>query len=270
MAFQRVHRTIKDSYNPNDVLKPRVTRAVLARNRVDLREELVIPVYDQENIGSCSANAICSAYLFSWNHLDEPSRLFLYYNSRAIEGAVNEDTGVRSIRDAIMALNDRGVCREGLWQYLESNLFRQPDRSCYLSACRHRAGKDSVKGRVRCERLLDHHSRRQVSHPDDIHQLKVCLHRGSPFVFAFNVYDNFHHWDGKTHNSVMPHRYGPCGGGHAVMAVGYDNSIGKEGCIIVLNSWGPNWGDNGFFYMPYDIIVNPCYCFDFWEISFVQ
>ena len=53
-------------------------------------------------------------------------------------------------------------------------------------------------------------------------------------------------------------------GGHAVVAVGYDDS--KE-CFIVRNSWGTNWGDAGYFYMPYAYLTNPELASDAWEIT---
>ncbi len=50
-------------------------------------------------------------------------------------------------------------------------------------------------------------------------------------------------------------------GGHAVMAVGYDDNTRL---IKIRNSWGKEWGKKGYFFMPYDFIINPNYCDDFW------
>ena len=52
-------------------------------------------------------------------------------------------------------------------------------------------------------------------------------------------------------------------GGHAVVAVGYDDF---KACLIVRNSWGPSWGDKGYFYLPYDYIT-PSFAADFWQIT---
>ena len=264
-ASQRVHGTVRDSHDPNDELilhSSAEIRAAKSTNSVDLRRNRDIPVYNQRSMESCSANAMCSAYRFSRDNSDEPSRLFLYYNSRFIEHSVDEDAGVTSIRDCIRALDNYGICREDQWPYLKTELFIKPSERCYSSARRRR---DSVKGCVYGERLLRHHSRRPQMRSSDIHQLKACLHQGSPFVFGFDVHNNFDQWDGK---GVMPHPRGRLKGGHAVMAVGYNDSLGDKGCVIVLNSWGTTWGKRGFFYMPYDIIVDPNYCFDFWKVSF--
>jgi len=53
-------------------------------------------------------------------------------------------------------------------------------------------------------------------------------------------------------------------GGHAVMAVGYDD---KKGCVLVRNSWGPHWGESGYFWMPYEFISNPNLASDMWAIT---
>jgi C1A family cysteine protease len=52
-------------------------------------------------------------------------------------------------------------------------------------------------------------------------------------------------------------------GGHAVMAVGYDD---ENQWLIVMNSWGASWGDKGFFYLPYEYITNNNLSDDFWTI----
>ena len=52
-------------------------------------------------------------------------------------------------------------------------------------------------------------------------------------------------------------------GGHAVLAVGYDD---KGECLIVRNSWGENWGQKGYFQMPYGYVVGKKLAQDFWTI----
>jgi len=56
-------------------------------------------------------------------------------------------------------------------------------------------------------------------------------------------------------------------GGHAVMAVGYNE---KEKVFIIRNSWGVNWGDQGYFYMPYKYMTNKNLCSDFWVVKKVR
>merc|ERR1719369_1937925 len=86
----------------------------------DLRPKDDFPVYNQGKLGSCTANAICAAV-----HYDQvqqglvafaPSRLFVYYNERAMEGTIDTDSGAM-IRDGMKSLNKLGVCTEECWPY---------------------------------------------------------------------------------------------------------------------------------------------------------
>uniref|UniRef100_A0A1X7V395 Peptidase C1A papain C-terminal domain-containing protein n=1 Tax=Amphimedon queenslandica TaxID=400682 RepID=A0A1X7V395_AMPQE len=211
-------------------------------------------VYDQGKLESCTANALCAAYgmdLVKQSQNTEggyyyfnPSRLFLYYNTREHEGTQFKNIGA-SIRDAVKSMNCRGVCKESDWPYTVSRFKEKPPQSCYAAA---------VGNNLCVYERLD----------QDINQFRACLKDNCPFVFGFTVYDSFHNisWNGYME---MPSMYERSHGRHAVLAVGYDDS---KRCVKVLNSWGPMWGDNGYFYMPYEFIEDPSLCFDFWKISF--
>ena len=56
-------------------------------------------------------------------------------------------------------------------------------------------------------------------------------------------------------------------GGHAVMAVGYDDSQGR---FIVRNSWGDGWGMGGYFTFPYAYMTQRSLSSDFWTIRLVE
>jgi len=89
-----------------------------------------------------------------------------------------------------------------------------------------------------------------------------------PFVFGFAVYESFETEEvAKTGVMTMPTEKDNILGGHAVMAVGYDND--RE-VFIIRNSWGVNWGDQGYFYMPYEYMTNKNLCSDFWVVKKVR
>src|ERR1700687_513097 len=100
-------------------------------------------VYDQGMLGSCTANAIGGAIEF--DRLKQslpdfvPSRLFIYYNERAIEGTVDLDSGAM-IRDGIKSVASQGVCPEPEWPYLISKFTEKPSAQAYKDACADRAG----------------------------------------------------------------------------------------------------------------------------------
>lgn len=224
---------------------------------VDLRKYLHIAhVYDQGQLYSCTANAVCALYRMALHQTLPrgylslgPSRMFLWYNTRSYTGDGPNNAGA-SIRDTIKALNSKGMCKEEEWPY--SNLFcTEPSESCYYSA-------KTTGSKCQYERLRN----------ENIHQLRACLHENCPFVFGFKVYESFARRMGNCGCMPLPTRVEQaCAtpAGHAAVAVGYDD---HREHVTVLNSWGEQWGDSGYFNMPYDFITDPNMCYDFWKITF--
>jgi C1A family cysteine protease len=99
-------------------------------------------------------------------------------------------------------------------------------------------------------------------------QMKSCLADGFPFVFGFTVYDSFESAEAaKTGVLQMPAPGEGVVGGHAVLAVGYDDKINR---FIVRNSWGASWGQKGYFTMPYSYLLTGNLSDDFWTIRLVH
>lgn len=231
----------RDYRFPN--LKPTAVR------KVDLRTP-ALPVIDQGSLGSCTACAIASAYQFDLmkqsRPLFLPSRLFIYYNERLMEGTELQDSGAY-IRDGIKSINSIGACPESNWPYLISKFAVRPPAQCYSVAARHK----SVLYR-RVTQSLD--------------QMKAVLNSGFPFVLGFLVYESFLSVSRNRGYATMPRRGEALLGGHAVLVVGYDDAAGV---FIVKNSWGTSWGDNGYFYVPYAYFTSPAYANDLWVITTV-
>jgi C1A family cysteine protease len=98
--------------------------------------------------------------------------------------------------------------------------------------------------------------------------MKACLAEGYPFVFGFTVYESFESEAvAKSGKLNLPKKNEAQAGGHAVMAVGYQDSSKR---FIIRNSWGPNWGLNGYFTMPYDYLLSENLSDDFWTIRVVE
>ncbi len=218
----------------------------------DLRSQCP-PVYDQGQLGSCTANAIAAALQFDQikekqPQIFNPSRLFIYYNERIIEGTVNTDSGAQ-IRDGIKSVAAQGDCPENLWPYDITKFSVKPPQQCYDQALKFKA--------IQYQRLT------QIAN-----QLKGCLASGYPFVFGFTVYESFESPQvAKTGHAPMPSPSEKTLGGHAVMAVGYDDS---QSWFIVRNSWGPSWGMNGYFTLPYPYLLEHNLSSDFWTIRVVS
>lgn len=223
------------------------------------------PIYDQGRICSCTANALAGAieYLRIVSQVRPrfiPSRLFIYYNERTIEGSVDYDAGAE-LRNGIKTLHNTGVCMEREWGYddtppanlneafpADSPAVKEPSSCCY---------EEARKYRISCYQRLN----------QDLTHFKECLASGKPFVFGFATYDSW--LNGKSPATYIPlptddDRYV---GGHAVLCVGYDDN---RKLFRIRNSWGASAGDNGYFYLPYDYLMNPDLARDFWIICGIK
>jgi C1A family cysteine protease len=216
-------------------------------DKVDLRPKCS-PVENQGSLGSCTANALAGAVEFLELKDDVPfvdvSRLFIYYNERVIEGTVKEDSGA-FIRDGVKSLAKQGVCPEPEWPYRIGSFKKRPTGKRYKDARKHQ--------------ITSYH--RIIA----LDEMRTCLADGFPFVFGFTVYDAFESAAvAKTGVLKMPGPGEKVVGGHAVMAVGYDNPQKR---FIVRNSWDTDWGMKGYFTMPYDYL-DPAnnLADDFWTI----
>jgi C1A family cysteine protease len=201
----------------------------------DLRPSMPA-VYDQGQLGSCTGNAIAAAmeYERDRQRLSDfiPSRLFIYYNERALEGTVSSDSGA-VIRDGIKVVNSQGVCPETLWPYDIGVFTVKPPKRCYVAAKKDKA--------VQYEAI------------QTLGDLKDAIASNLAVVFGFTVYQSFESQAvAQTGVLPMPKPGEAAVGGHAVLAVGYSN---PKGHLIVRNSWGPSWGDHGYFYMPYEYVT---------------
>lgn len=219
--------------------------------RVDLRPKCP-PVYDQGQLGSCTANAIGAAIQFDRRKQKSkpnfvPSRLFIYYNERAMEHTIDSDAGAQ-IRDGIKSVSKQGVCPETDWKYDIAKFRDKPPPPCFKTALKYKA--------VQYMRL-----------PQVLNQMKGCLASGYPFVFGFSVYESFEGEEvAKSGVANMPASNEKLLGGHAVLAVGYDDS---KQAFIVRNSWGAGWGMRGYFTLPYAYVTDANLAADFWTIRLV-
>jgi C1A family cysteine protease len=220
--------------------------------RVDLRQ-YASAIEDQGNLGSCTGNAIAGAIELidrKNNKTLEISRLFIYYQERLLEGSIYYDAGAY-IRDGIKACYTYGAPLETLWPYTENKFATRPTTAAYADAL-----KRKVTGYAKCANFA---------------AVKNAIAAGTPVIIGFTVYDSFES-DAVANTGMMPYpntRTESQLGGHAVCIVGYDDTL-AGGRFICRNSWGTSWGDQGYFYMPYQVIQDTRMSNDFWTISGVR
>lgn len=226
---------------------PQFDRSVVAATpaRADLTYGMPA-VYDQGNLGSCTANAAGGLAEFltikmGWKDY-MPSRLAIYYWERVLMGTVSEDSGA-SLTDAARVLATKGAPNEALWPYNINKFTVAPPANV------------AVNGKL-------HIVNTALQVRQTMNDIRASIAFGYPIMFGFTVYESFES-DAVTHTGIVPM---PTGGeqilgGHAVLIVGYDDYAKMIKC---RNSWGPNWGQKGYFQMPYDYVANPYLADDFW------
>jgi C1A family cysteine protease len=203
------------------------------REYVDLRQ-WASPIEDQLHLGSCVGQAVVGAYELLLNKTDRKkytdlSRLFVYYNARLLDDSVSEDVGAY-VRDGIKAVNKYGICSELSWPYLIERFARTPSIQSYEDA-KHRLIKQYYK-------------------IQDIKDMVDALNANSPVVTSLNVYDSFYDLESPgVYILPMPEPRENLIGGHAVSFVGYN--LPKK-LFLARNSFGVDWGDEGYFWVPFE------------------
>jgi C1A family cysteine protease len=206
-------------------------------------------IYDQGQLGSCTANAFCGAYRAmalqkSGSITFEPSRLYLYYAERAMEGQISADCGADVI-DGESYVQKYGICSEKSWPYNIPNFKKKPPTACNKEALSHKISSYSV---IPIDSNL-------------LTNIKQAINNKTPVLIAIAVYDSFEsETTAKTGVVTIPKCTEQSVGGHEMCIVGYTD---KPKLFTVMNSWGSNWGKGGFCYIPYSYITNPDLAFEF-------
>jgi C1A family cysteine protease len=249
MTAQRQYTLVKDQHDPRDH-HYKADAPIEVPDLVDLRPGCS-PIQNQDQLGCCTGFAIVGAVEYDENKQREMfiklSELFVYFNERDFEGDIDQDGGAQ-IRDGIKLIAKLGICQESLWPYNEGRFKDRPSLEAFQDGLNHRALA---------------YKRVAVDQTDFEHALAA----GYPIVMGITVYASFESDEVARDGLVpMPANGEECMGGHAVLAVGYDR---KRELVIVRNSWGPDWGDHGYFYLPYEFVFGG-YVDDCWTVTSIE
>ena len=222
------------------------------------------PVENQLNLGSCTANAAVGAVEYferrAFGKYIDASRLFLYKATRDTMHCTG-DTGAY-LRSTMGALAIFGVPPEEYWPYQVATFDQEPSAFCYAFAENYKA--------INYFRLDPAGTAQNAL----LQRIKTNLAAYLPSIFGFTVYNSISQAEtsGKIPFPVAGERVL---GGHAIMAVGYDDNIkiknanpgGMEttGALLIRNSWGPSWGIAGYGYLPYEYVLRGL-AQDFWSL----
>lgn len=241
-----VFNTFQESV-PHSVVKIRTAKSFIGNidlmpTSVDLRSKMDA-IYDQQSIGSCTTNAVCSAIRYI-NHSFSPSRLFLYYNARKDYGEELTDAG-SSIYGNVLSAQKAGVCSEQTWPYVISKFAQKPPVEAYTEA-------------------LDYQLLKWSQVANDLESMKACLFAGYPFAAGLSCYQSFFKAESAPYVVPMPTEKEQSLGGHCVLICGYDD---EKKQFLLKNSWGVGWGDNGYAWIPYEYLTNADLGWDYWQVN---
>lgn len=241
--MDRAYKLLPDKEDSRDLLFSH--RPLSIPSEADLRSKDIIPIFDQGSLGSCTANAICAFKEYidhafinaeAEGYFHNLSRLFLYWHERDMEGTVSYDSGAY-IRDGMKILQKIGCPGESFFPYVESTFTDKPTAEAEENAKLH---------------TIKSYRRLNSNTPT---QLKESIASGYPVVMGIEIYESFESaevartgivpFPDKSKEQIL--------GGHAVLAVGYKH-IGNQEYIICRNSWGTEWGDKGYFYLPMEYV----------------
>ena len=204
------------------------------------------PPFDQAQEGSCAGNSTAEAIDFlqlremrllmpkklAFSSKFEPvSRNFLYFCGRKSESDQGQDSGIANLRDICQVATNIGACRESVWPYSDKTLYATPSAAAYAEASAHK-----VPAYFAVEKT----------------EITACLASGFPCIMGFNVPTAFQDETMATTGMMSESDWsGSIEGGHAVMIIGFDK---KTDLYRIRNSWGKDWGVNGDFFMPKDVM----------------
>lgn len=254
---------VRDYTLEHDKVRGLVKATASNPERIDLRAHCS-PVEDQGQLGACTAHAGVGLYEYFerrafGKHLDA-SRRFLYKVTRNL-AKVKGDTGAE-LRQTMGAMVLFGVPPEEYWPYDEKDFDHEPPAFLYAYASNFQALKYF---------RLDPPG---TALPVLLNRVKKALAAGYALMFGFTVYDSV--W--RAANGWIPYP-GPtekADGGHAVMAVGYDDQVVIQGprpnaptttgALLIRNSWGMSWGDGGYGWLPYRYVLEGL-ADDWWSMT---
>ena len=257
--MSKIYNHIKDLIDKRDLkleMHCKLSEISVLPDSFNLKNTGNLPdILDQQNLGSCGANEISNALKFLLKkeklQLFQPSRLFIYYFARLLDNSdTTQDTGI-NIRSGMKSISKYGVCWESSWTYDISKFSIEPSSL------------------IKNESIWREKGFKYYSVNQDLSSIKQALYSGFPVIIGIQVYTSFES-DLVANSGIgtIPDISKEQNlGGHCVLIIGYSD---KDNTFTLMNSWGKNWGQNGFFTLPYNYVTNSDLADSFWVASYFE
>ena len=228
--MKRVYGAISDSFDIRDHLAVSPLPGNYDQS-VDLRQWFP-EVRDQGLEGACTMFAGSAILSYLYKRFKNQSLIFSpqfgYRSERIIEGDINSDNGAQS-RTMMYVLRNIGLCLETTDPYIDTG-WTQPTTQYQL--------QEAYKYRIGAYHRVP-----------DLETLRSVLRSGYPASIAIKVYESFESQStARTGIVNLPFPNESCLGGHEVVVVGDTPEASR---LLVRNSWGRDWGIDGYFWLPY-------------------
>lgn len=261
--FGFVYNQHKDAPDPRDIPLniPRLIKSVILPAKYDLRDGGFVPdILDQGNLGSCGPSQMSNALRHCLRkqksegqkiHDFQPSRLYIYYNTRLVDRSpISEDTGV-TMRGMFKAVSRDGACDEKGCQYIIKNYAKRPTPANYV------AGRSHTPGYV------------YYKVNQNLTEIKQAILMGYPILIGILVYESLERDETlETGTIPMPNTQKEhLLGGHAVGLYGWNDETQR---FYMMNTWGKNVGDKGWFTIPYAYVLDRNLAWDFWTARYFK
>lgn len=236
----------RDRPDPRDLTVKLTRKRGVSMEDLDLRKTGFLPhIYQQYDTNACTAMAIGAAIEYMHRKAGKPdlkpSKLFIYWNARSLSDCTDKDDGAE-LRDGFKSVAKWGVAPNEDFPFLHENMLVKPPEKAYQDAKKE---------------ILTKYNRI----PSTARDITAALSQGLPVVFGMETYDNLNNAETvKTGYVKMPK--GKHVGGHCMLIVGI-----KPGYVIIRNSWGYDWGESGYGYIPIAYIENDNLVGDFWTLE---
>ncbi len=203
---------------------------------VDLRP-FFTDVKSQGAVGSCAHFAVTSIYeyLLKKTKAEYPdlSERFVYYQTNIEKHKPDDGCSIKEVIDTIAHM---GICNEQDCPYDTAKIAERPSDEAFSKAQMHKIVEAKMVN---------------VCH----HDITAALSKGYPLAVSLNLYNSFGTgYKGYEFLPAKEEREEEEPARHAMVVVGYNED---DKVYIVRNSWGKQFGDNGYCYMPFSYIDNP-------------